>query len=131
MLQDLANTLHGASMAPFYVHQSAKLESGKIIRLKAPLHLPFCDTHIQGRNIYVQIVLFFSMTDKKPMALALPLKNDTRVTNAQVQLASLKALRPSGLPLLLQLAEVIVEIPIVPSFSSSHEDAFLLNHFAV
>ena len=88
MLQDLANTLHGASMAPFYVHQSAKLECGQIVRLKAPLHLPFCDTHIQGRNIYVQIVLFFSMTNKKPMALALPLKNDTCVTNAQVQLAS-------------------------------------------
>ena len=130
MLQDLTNKLHGASMAHFHVHQSAKLTSGKIIRLKAPLHLPFCDIQIQGYNYYAQLMLFFKFKGSS-LALASLLQKDTRKRHAQVTVAKLQPLRPTTKLVLLQLAQIMVQVPIVPDFSSQLADAFVINHFAV
>ena len=113
------------------VHQSAKLQSGTILRLKAPGSLPFCDTHFRGRNVYVQIISLFSAVDKNPRALVVQLKDDKRVALQQIRLASLRTLRPNGDPIVQQLSEVLVQVPVVPNFSSQNDDAFLLNHFAM
>jgi len=79
----------------------------------------------------MQIVLLFSAADKIPQVLAVSQREDKRVAHEQVRLASLKPLRPNGDPIIIQLSDILVQVPMVPNFSSPNDDAFLLNHFAM
>jgi len=79
----------------------------------------------------MQIVLLFSAADKIPQVLAVPLREDKRVAHEQVRLASLKTLRPNGDPIIIQLSDILVQVPVVPNFSSPNDDAWILNHFAM
>jgi len=113
---------------PFFkVHKSAKLGEGRFLRLKPQT---YCDIQVRGESTYCQVLLLFSSVDTEYILVSV-LTKETRASNPQVKAAGLSAWRPAGKVIVVALNAIISQVPMVPDFSSPHQDSFLLNKYAL
>lgn len=113
---------------PFVVHLSAKLSSGKFLRIKAPPHLPCCEVMLKDKKTYVRVLLLFSL-GKVEMVLASVFSHDDLPQHAQVTQAGLTPLRATETCVVFRLTCVLKMVHVVPNFTAANKTSFLLNHF--